>query len=119
MRRQRRRAFTITELLVVLALVIFIMYILAQAFSAGATAFRNLKAIGDMNEKLRATGQLLRRNLERDHFEDKKRVSDPDFWKDGPPRQGFLRIYNGDGGTSEGTDDDLNVSARAATHGLH
>src|SRR5687767_6919761 len=92
---RRRAAFTITELLVAMALIIFIMYILAEAFSAGSTAFRNLKAIGDMNEKLRTTGTLLRRHLERDHFEDKKRVSDPDFWKDGPPRAGFLRLYNG------------------------
>src|SRR5207253_1534250 len=92
---RRRTAFTITELLVAMALIVFIMYILAEAFSAGSTAFRNLKAIGDMNEKLRSTGQILRSNLQRDHFEDKRRVSDPDFWKDGPPRAGFLRIYNG------------------------
>lgn len=134
--RRQRRAFTITEMLVVMALIIFIMYILAQAFGAGATAFRNLKAIGDMNEKLRTTGQLLRRQLECDHFEDKKRLSDPDFWKEGPPRQGFMRIYHGssvissvdnmppaDYGVSgyyrEGTDLDGNVSGRAVDHALH
>src|SRR5262249_7526127 len=113
--------------LVAMALIIFIMYILAEAFSAGSAAFRNLKAIGDMNEKLRNTGTLLRKHLERDHFEDKKRLSDPDFWKDGPPRAGFLRIYQGstlsnkstDPYYDEGTDADGNSSARAVDHGLH
>jgi type II secretory pathway pseudopilin PulG len=127
MRRLRRRAaFTITELLVAMALIIFILYILAAAFSEGSNAFRNLKAIGDMNEKLRNTGTLLRRHLERDHFEDKKRVSDPDFWKDGPPKAGFLRIYNGSplvaGNPAyypEGLDSNFIDSACAADHGLH
>jgi prepilin-type N-terminal cleavage/methylation domain-containing protein len=131
---RRRKGFTITELLVAMALIVFIMYILAEAFSAGSTAFRKLKAIGDMNEKLRVTSQVLRKYLQSDHFEDKKRVSDPDFWKDGPPRAGFLRIYNGspfDYTTYpaysnlnpnyywEGTDLDGTDSFRAIDHGLH
>ena len=45
---RRRTAFTITELLVVMALIVFIMYILAEAFSAGSTAFRNLKDLSPM-----------------------------------------------------------------------
>jgi prepilin-type N-terminal cleavage/methylation domain-containing protein len=124
---RRRKGFTITELLVAMALIVFIMYILAEAFSAGSSAFRNLKAIGDMNEKLRGTSQTLRRFLQADHFEDKRRVSDPDFWKDGPPRAGFLRIYNGSPASTtptqpyyyEGVDLDGNVSYRAVDHGLH
>lgn len=126
-RRQPRPAFTITELLVAMALIIFIMYILAEAFGAGSTAFRNLKAIGDMNEKLRSAGGMLRRDLQADHFEDKRRVSDPDFWKEGPPRRGFLRIYNATALSTtagapyfkEGLDADNNPSARAVDHGLH
>ena len=41
----------------------FIRYILAEAFSAGSGAFRNLKAIGDMNERLRTTSATLRAYL--------------------------------------------------------
>lgn len=126
---RRRSGFTITELLVAMALIVFIMYILAEAFSAGSSAFRNLKAIGDLNEKLRTSGQTIRRALQADHFEDKRRVSDPDFWKSGPPNAGFLRLWQGssDGMTPdglpaanrEGIDADGNVSARAVDHGLH
>src|SRR6187455_1903740 len=104
MRRQHRRGFTITELLVAMALIIFIMYILAEAFSAGSSAFRNLKAIGDMNEKLRTTTNILRKYLSADHFDGRKRASDLDFWRDGPPKQGFMRIYNGSDSTFEGVD---------------
>ena len=64
---RRRQAFTIVELLVAMALIVFIMYILAEAFSAGATAFRNLKAVGDMNEKLRTTTTVLRKYLGSDY----------------------------------------------------
>src|SRR4051794_611441 len=127
---RRRKAFTITELLVAMALIVFIMYILAEAFSAGSSAFRNLKAIGDMNEKLRTTSQTLRKYLQSDHFDGKRRLSDPDFWKDGPPREGFLRIYNGSAPsllkydptmpyTIEGYDLDGNDSYRAVDHALH
>src|SRR5262249_9467667 len=122
---RRRRGFTITELLVVMALIVFIMYILAEAFAAGAGAFRNRKAIGDMNEKLRSTSLLLRRGLQADRFEDKRRISDPDFWKNGPPGAGFLRVYNGSPYSTkptdpyyyEGLDLDGNYSARAVDHG--
>src|SRR4051812_29659609 len=94
-RSLRQRAFTIVELVVAMALIVFIMYVLAEAFAAGAAVFRNLKAIGDMNERLRSAGSTLRRYLGSDHFEGKKRMSDPAFWKDGPPREGFLRIIQG------------------------
>ena len=52
-----------------------------------------LKAVGDMNERLRTTTTILRRYLSADHFEGKKRLSDANFWKNGPPREGFLRIW--------------------------
>jgi type II secretory pathway pseudopilin PulG len=127
---RRRRGFTITELLVAMALIIFIMYILADAFSAGTSAFRSLKAIGDMNERLRTTTTILRRYLSADHFDGKRRLSDPNFWQNGPPREGFIRIWHNSAlvpapapaGTpylSEGTDLDLNPSYRAVDHGLH
>ena len=51
---KRRSAFTIVELLVALALIMFIMAILSEAFVAGLTTFRNLKAVADMAERLRS-----------------------------------------------------------------
>src|SRR5262245_3587679 len=103
---KRRSGFTITELLVAMALIIFIMAVLSEAFSAGMNAFRRLKAIGDMNERLRTATAVLRRYLAADHFDYKKRLSDADFWRNGPtagnpgspyspPREGFFRIYQG------------------------
>jgi prepilin-type N-terminal cleavage/methylation domain-containing protein len=90
---KRRHGFTLVELLVSMALIIFIMAILSQAFQAALGTFRNLKAQGDMAEKLRGVTQLLQRDLAADHFNGKKRLSDPDFWLNGPPSQGFFRIW--------------------------
>src|SRR5262249_25133235 len=92
---RRRSGFTIVELLVAMALIVFIMAILAEAFSAGLGAFRRLKAIGDMNERLRMASTIIRRYLAADHFEGKKRLSDRDFWVNGPPNEGFIRIWQG------------------------
>lgn len=124
----RRSAFTLVELMVAMALIIFIMYVLAEAFSAGAGAFRNLKAIGDMNERLRGVSNLLRNYLGAPHFDGKRRLSDRDFWRTGsppdarngrPPDEGFFRIWQGDVGITEGTDLDGNLSYRSTTHHLH
>lgn len=123
----RRPAFTLVELMVSMALIIFIMYVLAEAFSAGAGAFRNLKAIGDMNERLRGVSNLLRTYLGAPHFEGAKRLSDRDFWKEGPPKEGFFRIWHdqesgGPPATSsvaEGNDLDGNASFRSTKHHLH
>ena len=56
-----RRAFTIIELMVSMALILFIMVILTEAFSAGMETFRQLKALGDMQERLRTATSILRR----------------------------------------------------------
>ena len=114
-----RPAFTIVELLVAMALIVFIMYILAEAFAAGTTAFRNLKAIGDMNERLRSAGTTLRRYLEADHFEGRKRLSDLDFWKDGPPQEGFFRIIQTGSSVNEGNDLDGIPSFQSSFQALH
>jgi type II secretory pathway pseudopilin PulG len=115
----RRSGFTIVELLVSLALIIFIMSILAGAFDSGIATFRRLKAIGDMSERLRAASNTLRRYLSAYHFDGTRRLSDVHFWDNGPPTQGFFRIYQGSSGTSDGTDLDLNKSFRSVDHGLH
>src|SRR5258707_7665 len=48
--RPKQSGFTIVELLIAMALIVFIMTILDQAFSAGVRAFRELVAVGDMEE---------------------------------------------------------------------
>jgi hypothetical protein len=100
------------------------MAILSQAFLAATQGFRDLKAAGDLAEKLRSATAQLRRDLAADHFEGKKRLSDPNFWADGPPRQGFFRLYQGSrpgGGlcVNEGVDRDGLRSYRSADHLLH
>src|SRR5258708_6958710 len=48
-----RRGFTLVEMLVSMALILFIMAILSEAFVASTKTFRDLKALGDMAAKLR------------------------------------------------------------------
>jgi prepilin-type N-terminal cleavage/methylation domain-containing protein len=128
-----RRGFTLVEMLVAMALIIFIMVILTEAFTAGMESFRALKTIGDMNEKLRTAANVLRKDLQADHFDGRKRLSDASFWVEGPPREGFFRIWQGrpllvdpndPTGTPmrsiyEGIDDDGIPSYRATNHFLH
>jgi type II secretory pathway pseudopilin PulG len=90
---KRRQAFTLVELMVSMALIIFMMAILSQAFIAGLTTFRNLKGQGDLAEKLRSTTQILQHDLAANHFEGSRRLSDPTFWNNGPPQQGFFQIW--------------------------
>jgi prepilin-type N-terminal cleavage/methylation domain-containing protein len=91
----RRQGFTLVEMMVSLALVLFIMVILSQAFQAGLESFRLLKGIGDLEDNLRSVATILRRDLAADHFEGKRQISDESFWTVGPPREGFFRIWHG------------------------
>jgi len=93
---RKRQAFTLVEMMVSMALVIFIMVLLSQAFVASMQSFRTLKGIGDMEEKLRTAMAILRRDLAAQHFRPNKKISDPKFFNNGgPPDQGYLRIYHG------------------------
>jgi prepilin-type N-terminal cleavage/methylation domain-containing protein len=127
---QARRGFTLVELLVSMALILFLLVILMEAFSAGLEAFRRLKAIGDLQDRLRSAAGTLRRDLSADHFEGSRRLSDRAFWSQGSPQQGFFSLFQGDASIREGTDADLQVAApldavyflgatRATTHVLH
>jgi hypothetical protein len=123
-----RRGFTIVELLVAAALIMMIMYILSSCFAAALEAFRKMKAIGDMQEKLRATTTVLRNDLYADHFDrvasfqgfgprvSDQKLADP-LWQ--PPTDGFFRIWQGSTGAIEGVDTDGNPSTRAVDHILH
>ncbi len=55
--------FTVVELLVAMALIVFLMSILSQAFSEGARAFRHLKEIGDLDERLSGDCMALAENI--------------------------------------------------------
>src|SRR4051812_31409949 len=98
----RREAFTLVEMMVSSALIIFIMYIMASAFEKGLDAFRILKLAGDMQEKLRAAATVLRTDLTAPHFDAGgiPGVSGPNLsdqrldrtsWT--PPNNGYVRIY--------------------------
>jgi prepilin-type N-terminal cleavage/methylation domain-containing protein len=98
--RASRAGFTLVELLVAMALIIFIMAILSEAFVAATKTFRDLKALGDMAERLRTASNVLRRYLAADHFEGRRRLSDANFWVNGPPQEGFFRVYQGTAATA-------------------
>jgi type II secretory pathway pseudopilin PulG len=104
---KRRGGFTIVELLVAMALIMLIMAVMSEAFTAGLQAFRSLKGLGDMQERLRVASVQLRRDLTLRHFEGDRKLSDFDpYWYDpnigngdqttraigGRPSQGFFRI---------------------------
>jgi hypothetical protein len=63
-----RTAFTLVELLVAMALILFIMSIMAQAFASGGKVFTGLRTVGQLQEKLRGGITILRRDLANDHF---------------------------------------------------
>src|SRR5689334_21797276 len=75
-----RKGFTLIEMMVATALTMFIMAILSQAFVTSLDVFSGLKGLGDMEANLRTAGTLMRADLAADHFEGKRRLSDPDFW---------------------------------------
>src|SRR5207244_2486385 len=58
-------------------------------------SFRTLKGIGDMEEKLRTATSILRHDLQFVYFRPNKKISDPKFFFNGPPTEGYLRIYQG------------------------
>ena len=53
MQSRARPGFTLIELMVALALTLFIMVILSQAFILSLDAFSGMKGIGDMQQNLR------------------------------------------------------------------
>src|ERR1700736_5021158 len=92
----RRSGFTLVEMMVAMTLTIFVMVILSQCFVQGLETFSGLKAIGDMQEELRTATTLLRSDLSMDHFEGKRRLSDPvSSFKKEKIREGFFAIGPG------------------------
>jgi hypothetical protein len=85
-------------MLVAMALVIFMMAIMSEAFVHGLEAFRRLKAIADMDSQLRNAVVLLRSDLARPHFGSEERLSDPNFYSDPThrPQLGFFSYQEGE-----------------------
>jgi prepilin-type N-terminal cleavage/methylation domain-containing protein len=125
---RRRTGFTLVEVLVAMALILFIMTILAAAFGAATQAVSDLKAAGDLAERLRGAATVLKRDVEADHcFDANGNVLPLRFPWDTtismasppPPTAGFFRIYQGAPDTLEGVDGDGLPSYRQTTTSLH
>src|SRR5688500_17353754 len=120
----KRPGFTLVEMMVAMTLTIFVMVILSQAFTSGLETFSGLKAIGDMQEDLRSCTTLMRDDLIQDHFEAKRRLSDPiTSLQNEKIREGFFVIGQGfyplgSSKATEGSEDGI-TSFRATDHYLH
>src|SRR5262245_23058423 len=115
---RHRPAFTLVEMLVATALILFMMYIIASAFESGLKAFRTLKVQGDLQEKLRQAVTVIRTDLSAPHFGgdtspdvqgpylSDHRLNDQNWL---PPQKGYFRIaLPNAAGTVEGLDPDGN-----------
>jgi prepilin-type N-terminal cleavage/methylation domain-containing protein len=76
MKARSRTGFTLIELMVAMALTLFIMVILSQAFVMALETFSGMKGLGDMQYNLRTAMVMVRDDLSQDHFEGKRRLSD-------------------------------------------
>ena len=88
-----RPAFTLVELMVAMALIILMLSIMSQAFVIATGTMQGLKELADMQEKIRPAMTLLQRDLGAYHFEGSKKLSDPEFWDNGPPREGYFMLW--------------------------
>jgi type II secretory pathway component PulJ len=116
-----RDAFTLVEMMVAMALTIFIMVILSQCFIQGLETFSSLKAVGDMQEQLRTAVTLMRDDLSQPHFEGERRLGDPlSSFISEPIREGFFVVGSPTPlpGEKEG-EEDLIPSYRLTNHYLH
>jgi len=88
-----RSGFTIVELLVAMALIVFMMSIMSQAFVIATTAMSGLKKVTDLVDKVRPAMAILERDLGAYHFDGSRRLSDANFWESGPPSQGYFSVW--------------------------
>ena len=119
--RNSRNAFTLVELLVAMALIILMLSIMSQAFVIATGVMQGLKEVADMQEKIRPAITLLQRDLGANHFEGSKKLSDPEFWDNGPPKEGYFMLWQDKANdVAEGTTNNVTFSqsAAAANHML-
>jgi len=91
--RNLRNGFTLVELMVAMALIILMLSIMSQAFVIATGTMQGLKEVADMQEKIRPAITLLQRDLGANHFEGSKKLSDPEFWDNGPPKEGYFMLW--------------------------
>ena len=91
--RISRNAFTLVELMVAMALILLMLSIMSQAFVIATGTMQGLKEVADMQEKIRPAITLLQRDLGANHFEGSKKLSDPEFWDNGPPKEGYFMLW--------------------------
>ena len=104
--RNSKKGFTLVELLVSMAIIIFMLSIMSQAFVIATTCMSGVKGVGELLDKGRPVLAVLQKDLSAYHFDGYKRLSDADFWNNGPPRQGYFQIYEGGATSYEGTTTD-------------
>src|SRR3954452_21311997 len=105
---RRRQGFTLVELMVAMALIVLIMAIISQAFVEGLETFRQLKGIGDLQERLRTAVVPLREDLITQHFTGAKGSLKLSGLGDAtnPITEGFFRIEQTSASLLEGNDSD-------------
>lgn len=96
-----RQGFTLVELLVSMAIIIFMLSIMSQAFVIATTCMQGMKTVGELIDKVRPVMTILQRDLAADHFDGTKKLCDPDFWEYGPPREGYFSIIQGGASVQE------------------
>jgi prepilin-type N-terminal cleavage/methylation domain-containing protein len=101
--RTRKKAFTLVELMVSMAIIIFMLSIMSQAFVIATTCMSGLKGVGELLDKGRPVLAVLQKDLSAYHFDGYRRLSDDNFWDYGPPSQGYFQIYEGGASSYEGT----------------
>ena len=113
--RKARRGFTLVELLIAMALIILMLSIMSQAFVIATGTMQGLKEVADMQEKIRPAITLLQRDLGANHFEGSKKLSDPEFWDNGPPKEGYFMLWQDKANdVAEGTTNNVTFSQSAA-----
>ena len=119
MRSQSRAGFTLIELMVAMALTMFLMIILTQCFVLSLETFAGMKGLGDMQQNMRTATTLLASDLAEDHFEGKRRLSDPNIFTAANPIQaGYFAINQGSPSVFEGFDGYTYPSSHATNHVL-
>ena len=119
--RTSKKGFTLVELMVSMAIIIFMLSIMSQAFVIATTCMSGLKGVGELLDKGRPVLAVLQKDLSAYHFDGYRRLSDENFWDNGPPRQGYFQIYEGGATSYEGTTTDgvtYQRSGSAADHRL-
>ena len=117
--RTRKKAFTLVELMVSMAIIIFMLSIMSQAFVIATTCMSGLKGVGELLDKGRPVLAVLQKDLSAYHFDGYRRLSDDNFWDYGPPSQGYFQIYEGGASSYEGTTADGVTYQRSGSSANH